>query len=60
LSPTVSTKSGFQDSIIEATATSFSFPLPKSPTTAKVNLPARAGATLNVPLASTPEPARTV
>src|SRR5262249_1394969 len=38
LSPTVSTKSGCQDSIIEATPASLAFPLPKSPTTAKVNL----------------------
>jgi len=56
----VSTKSGCQDSIIEATAVSFRFPLPKSPTTAKVNLAARAGAARNVPLASTPESVPTV
>ena len=56
----MSTNSGCQDSIIEATAVSLLVPLPKSPTTAKVNLVARAGAARNVPLASTPEPAPTV
>ena len=56
----MSTKSGCQDSIIEATAVSFRVPLPKSPTTAKVNLPARAGAARNLPSASTPEPVPTV
>src|SRR3954469_9513685 len=34
LSPTVSTKSGCHDSTSDATAASFPFPLPKSPTTA--------------------------
>jgi hypothetical protein len=53
----VSTKSGCHDSIIEATALSFLFPLPKSPTTANVNLAAPTGAARNLPSASTPESA---
>src|SRR5262245_22376296 len=57
LSPTVSTKSGCQDSIIEATAVSFLVPLPKSPTTAQVNLAARAGAALKLPPATPAAPA---
>lgn len=60
LSPTVSTKSGCHDSISEATAASSVVPLPKSPTTAKVNLERPAGAARNVPVASAPETPSTV
>lgn len=52
----MSTKSGCQDSIIEATAVSLSFPLPKSPTTANVKRAAPAGAARNLPAAMTVAP----
>ena len=55
MSPTVSTKSGCQEPMSEATSDSFVVPLPLSPTTAKVNLDARAGAARKRPSASAPD-----